>query len=206
MVTKKNYYLIFKMDFDLLQNLFEEDILMDYTENPVFLNTIQDIPQNNIEDFDLNNPIAIQDVIEDIDLNKPIDILSWDEVWGETKPVPNLHIEDLSKEVVPQSDHINEQEFDALNDFNWFIPEWYNKLNRVEEYPGEELKNETFFMYGGGNPWYTLLSTSEREQSKFKIKIKSYNLIAKEMPSENFVQASQACVEFIKQIFIDRPN
>ena len=40
------------MDFDLLQNLFEEDILMDYTENPVFLNTIQDIPQNNIEDFD----------------------------------------------------------------------------------------------------------------------------------------------------------
>ena len=109
----------------------------------------------------------------------------------------------MSKEVVPQSDHINEQEFDALNDFNWFIPEWYNKLNRVEEYPGEELKNETFFMYGGGNPWYTLLSTSERVQSKFKIKIKSYNLIAKEMPSENFVQASQACVEFIKQIFTD---
>ena len=106
------------MDFDLLQNLFEEDILMDYTENPVFLNTIQDIPQNNIEDFDLNNPIAIQDVIEDIDLNKLIDILSWDEVWGETKPVPNLQIEDLSKKVVPQSDHINDQEFDALNDFN----------------------------------------------------------------------------------------
>ena len=75
--------------------------------------------------------------------------------------------------------------------------------HRFEEFPGEELKNETFFMYGGGNPWYTLLSTSERVQSKFKIKIKSYNLIAKEMLSENFVQANQACVEFIKQIFID---
>ena len=58
-------------------------------------------------------------------------------------------------------------------------------------------------MYGGGNPWYKVLNTSEREHKKFKIKIKTVDLCAKDSQVNNFVEANEACVQFIKQIFKD---
>ena len=58
-------------------------------------------------------------------------------------------------------------------------------------------------MFGGGNPWYKVLNTSEREHKKFKIKIKTVDLCALDTSVNNFVEANESCVRFIKQIFKD---
>ena len=88
------------------------------------------------------------------------------------------------------SDNIKKAVLDALTDFSWFVPEWHSQLNRIEEYPGEELINQQFNMYGGGNPYYKVLETSEREHKKFKIKIKTIDLSARDAHVENFVEAN----------------
>ena len=44
-------------------------------------------------------------------------------------------------------------------------------------------------MYGGANPWYKVLNTSEREHKKFKIKIKTVDLCAEDAQVNNFVEA-----------------
>ena len=49
--------------------------------------------------------------------------------------------------------------FDGLLHLSWFVP--------------EEMILEQGEMYGGANPWYKVLNTSEREHKKFKIKIKT---------------------------------
>ena len=93
------------------------------------------------------------------------------------------------------------EDFDLndINDFSWFVPQ----KNLFEEYPGEEIISQKFFMYGGSNQLYRVLNTSEREHKKFKIKIKTIDLCAKDTQVNNFVEANESCVQFIRQIFKD---
>ena len=53
-------------------------------------------------------------------------------------------------------------------------------------------------MYGGANQFKKVLNSSEREHKRFKINIKTVDLIAKDAHVNNFVEANEACVQFIK--------
>ena len=68
--------------------------------------------------------------------------------------------------------------FDALLDLNWFVPE-------------EMILEQGETMYAGANPWYKVLNTSERENKKFKIKIKTVDLCATDTHVNNCVEAKR---------------
>ena len=75
--------------------------------------------------------------------------------------------------------------FDALLDLSWLVSE-------------EMILKQGEIMYGGANQFKKVLNSSEREHKRFKINIKTVDLIAKDAHVNNFVEANEACVQFIK--------
>ena len=203
------------MNFESFDN-FDDELLCfpeiyEITQNNVFENLSQVSESKEIQ-HDLNEPVeelSWSQVWDDQFVNKvtqhePVEELSWSQVWdGQLDKEVTQHEEIRLSQVMDDSDNIKKAELDALTDFSWFVLEWQSQLNRIEEYPGEELINQQFNMYGGGNPYYKVLETSEREHKKFKIKIKTIDLSARDAHVENFVEANEACVKFIQQIFKD---